>query len=300
MYAEKSTIGRSETLAKPSDAPGGTGILRAGVQLLAAFSPSLATRVITRVWFTPPRARIDDTTRARLDEGRRVPLTIEGRPFAAWSFGEGPRVLLVHGWGGHGGQLIDFVAPLVAQGFEVVTFDGPGHGASSPSTLGYRQGSFVEVASAIRVLADALGPFHAIVAHSGGAIATGIALANGVRTRKLVLVAPMTRPLRYAERFNGWLGLDESQSRAWLSRASDRARFAWADLDLTTAARRFPLPPVLLVHDRGDKEVPHDESIAVALAWPDATLVDTEGLGHRRILHDPIVIDRVSNFVGQR
>jgi pimeloyl-ACP methyl ester carboxylesterase len=296
MYAEKSTIGRSETLPARTTSPS-SSLLRAGVQVLSALSPSLATRVITRVWFTPPRAELDDRMRERLADARRVPLAIEGRSLAVWSFGEGPRVLLVHGWGGHGGQLVDFVAPLVERGYEVVTFDAPGHGASSPSTLGYRQGSFVEAAAAIRVIADALGPFQAIVAHSGGAIATGIALADGVRTNRLVLLAPMTRPLRYAERFSGWLGLDETQASAWLRRASDRARFAWADLDLTTASRRFTPPPLLVVHDRRDKEVPHEEGRAIVAAWPDATLVDTDGLGHRRLLADPGVVARTVEFV---
>ncbi len=299
MHPEKSTIGRSQIIAAPKQpsTPPGASLLRAGLQVLTAISPSLATRVIARVWFTPPRAPLRDAAREQLARGRKLDVRMGGQRIAAWSFGSGPRVLLVHGWGGHAGQLVDFVAPLVARGFEVVTFDGPGHGQSSGSALGYRQGSFVEVARAMRAVVDAVGPVTAIVAHSGGAIATGIAFDQGLTTDRLVLVAPMTRPLRYAERWSAWLGLDETLARGWEVRASDRAGFSWADIDLVSAPRRFTPPPVLVVHDRDDREVPFDDGRALAAAWPQAIAVETTGLGHRRILHDTKVIDRVVGFV---
>ena len=47
-----------------------------------------------------------------------------------WSWGEGPIVLLVHGWNGRSTQLGGFVSPLVARGHRVVAFDALGHGDS--------------------------------------------------------------------------------------------------------------------------------------------------------------------------
>lgn len=307
MRTENSTIVRSfadgasdgTPVAQPSPAPRSLKLsaARASLRVLTAISPSLASRLLTRVWFTPPRAPLRADARARLAEGTPLSLALEGRRFAAWSFGSGPTVLLVHGWGGHAGQLVDFIAPLVERGYRVVTFDALGHGQSSSSALGRRQGSFVEVAAVMRVLALAVGPIHAAVAHSGGAIATGIALAQGLALDRLVLIAPMTRPSLYAERFGRWLGLGVALGNAWQQRASVHAGFAWADLDLHTAGARHALPPVLVVHDRGDKEVPLADGQAVADSWPAAQLVETAGLGHRRILHDAAVIARAAAFI---
>ena len=53
----------------------------------------------------------------------------------------------------------------------------------------------------------------------------------------------------------------------------------------------------LVVHDRQDKEVPHADGVRVAGTWPAGTLVSTEGLGHRRLLCDPGVVDTVTRFV---
>ncbi|MPZ89165.1 MAG: hypothetical protein GEU81_14075 [Nitriliruptorales bacterium] len=41
---------------------------------------------------------------------------------------------------------------------------------------------------------------------------------------------------------------------------------------------------MLLIHDRGDAEVGHEEVARLAEIWPAATLLATEGLGHHRIL----------------
>jgi hypothetical protein len=46
----------------------------------------------------------------------------------------------------------------------------------------------------------------------------------------------------------------------------------------------------------GPRDRPWEENGAVARAWG-AECVLTEGLGHRRILRDPVVIERVVRFV---
>jgi pimeloyl-ACP methyl ester carboxylesterase len=52
-----------------------------------------------------------------------------------------------------------------------------------------------------------------------------------------------------------------------------------------------------VIHDQDDRDVPIEEGIAVAQAWPGAQFVRTTGLGHRHILRDLEVIARVSAFI---
>ena len=58
-------------------------------------------------------------------------------------------------------------------------------------------------------------------------------------------------------------------------------------------------PPLLVVHDRDDREVPWQDGAAIAAAWPGARRVDTVGLGHQRILRDPAVVQAVAEFVAE-
>ncbi|MCW5774568.1 MAG: alpha/beta hydrolase, partial [Rhodospirillaceae bacterium] len=53
----------------------------------------------------------------------------------------------------------------------------------------------------------------------------------------------------------------------------------------------------LLVHDRGDREVPFASSERIAAAAPRTRLVATEGLGHARILRSASVIAEAIAFL---
>ncbi len=65
---------------------------------------------------------------------------------------------------------------------------------------------------------------------------------------------------------------------------------ALQDYDLAPLGVDGRMPDTLVLHDEQDREVPHAEGAAVALAWPNARLVSTTGLGHQRILADPGVV----------
>ncbi len=304
MLSENSTTGRSELIVEPAQKqlpksmPARGRALRTIVGTLSSVSPELAARLVTRIWFTPPRRVLGEADREELAAAEPLSIEVAGRRVAAWSFGSGPVVLLVHGWGGRAGQLLGFVRPLVDAGARAVVFDGLGHGASAASTLGRRQGSFVDVAACMQAITEKVGSPHAIVAHSGGAIATGIAMAGGMQTTKLALLAPMVQPLFYATQYEAMLGLSPEVVRRWRALAETRARFRWNDLDLLTAAERHSIPDTLVVHDRKDKEVPFTEGEALAAAWRGADLVATSGLGHQRLLQDAGVIRQVLQHVG--
>lgn len=303
MHLENSTIGRSFHAPVPAAPPPGLralASLRGPLRALGWVSPAAAARVVERLWFTPPRAAISDEARRRLEAAERLPLAIGRRSIAAWRFGRGPAVLLMHGWGGHAGQLLPFVEPLLAAGRSVVAVDAPSHGQSSASAMGRRQANFVEFAAAMRAAADHVGGLDGIVAHSGGAIATNLALARGLAARRLVLVAPMARPHRFADAFASVLGLSDAIDRRWRARGAARVGFTWDEVDLTGAPARGELPDTLVVHDCDDREVPLVEGRAVFDAWPGASMIATAGLGHRRILRDAEVVRRAVGFLVAR
>lgn len=260
-------------------------------------SPRLAAWAVDRMFFTPPRPPIDAAVRARLALAEALSLSVDGRRLFALRWGAGPRVALMHGWGGHLGQLLALVDPLVAAGHEVVAFDAPGHGLSGPSRLGYRQSSFVDFAGGLGALSRQPEPLHGLLAHSGGAVAAGLALAEGVRVERLVLIAPMAHPGRLAGRFAQALGLADRTQALWRERARRRIGLDWDQLDLPALAGRQRLPPTLVIHDRLDREVAWSEGQDIASRWPGAALHTTAGLGHRRILSDAEVIRQVVAFV---
>jgi hypothetical protein len=70
-----------------------------------------------------------------------------------------------------------------------------------------------------------------------------------------------------------------------------------SDFDLLALADRSHLPPTLVVHDRDDNEVAHDEADRLVATWPQADLVSTSRLGHHRILRAAEVVGLLTLFV---
>jgi pimeloyl-ACP methyl ester carboxylesterase len=209
----------------------------------------------------------------------------------AWRYGEGPAVLLVHGWAGRAEQLAPFIEPLRAAGCAPVLFDAPAHGASTGSVT-----SGLGFAEAVSAVATAVGA-RAAIAHSLGGFGLAWALASGLALDAAVLVAPPRGPVEFFRRFCDALGLPPGVRDATRDRLARRLGIAVDDVDLV---RRVGSTPLLVIHDRHDREVPWSEGEAIARAWPGASLVSTSGLGHRRILRDGAVTARASAFVVDR
>jgi pimeloyl-ACP methyl ester carboxylesterase len=278
---DKSTNVRSD-LSAPAP-------LRLALAALGSVSPSLAARAGERLFLTPPRYRARGRDVLARADAFLVPCGRER--LAAWRFGEGPAVLLVHGWGGRADQLAPFVEPLVAAGCAAVAFDAPAHGASTG-----RLTSGVGFAEAVAAVAEA-AEARAAVAHSLGAAGLAWAVAGGLTLDAAVLVAPPRGPVEFFDRFCDALALRPAVRAATRARLERRLGLELEDFDLSRVAGSTPL---LVVHDRDDREVPWRDGADIARAWPDAALVTTSGLGHRRIMRDPAVADRAVAFVVDR
>ncbi|PYQ50020.1 MAG: alpha/beta hydrolase [Acidobacteria bacterium] len=267
---------------------------RAGLAIGSRVAPALAGRVAETLFFTPPRPRPRPSTDPLPAGARHRLVATPAGEVAVWSWGRGPAVYLLHGWGGRAQQLGALVAPLVDRGFRVVALDAPGHGASAG-----RRSSGPEFARSLAAVVERFGPAHAVIAHSLGAAATVFAMREGLAVGRLVFVGPPADPLVWAHRFAAALGLTRA-AREELQRQSERRlRARWADLPLLPVRGLPEPPPLLVVHDRDDREVPWQDGAAIAAAWPGARRVDTVGLGHQRILRDPAVVQAVAEFVAE-
>lgn len=266
-------------------------LVRHGFGAAQAVSPALAVRVAERLFFTPPRSSSSTDTEDFLRTGRRFSIVSDGRLVVGWRWGSGPAVYLAHGWGSRGGRLAAFLAPLVAAGYSVVTWDAPGHGAS-----GRGMSSMPEFARALAAVVTNQGPAHAIIGHSMGASATALAASWGVGADRFVFIAPAANLGHFATRFATAMGARPEVMRGLRTRTEKRLRFSWEDLDVPTIAAEMTAP-LLVVHDREDQTVPFADGERIAAAWPDARLVETTGLGHRILVRDPKVVGEVIEFV---
>jgi hypothetical protein len=275
--------------------------VQTGLQLAHRLPGGVGTAWATKLFTTPrrhPRPARESTVLATaepmsLDVVARASGRERAMRLAAWRWGRGPTVLLVHGWEGRGAQLGAFVEPLVDAGLSVMAFDAPAHGDSPGERL-----VLADLAASIRAAETAAGGLHGVVAHSFGAASTTLALARGVDAQRVVYVAPavlVSRALGHFARLTGVgpRGVDG------LARQLTRINgFAPDDVLPELLTPRIDAR-LLAFHDAADDEVPLEDARRLAAAWPGADLVETTGLGHRRILRDPDVVARAVAFLGE-
>jgi len=279
---------------RENDLPIAFRLLRRTLALSALVSTELTGRWVNRLWFRTQRFPEPAREKAWLASAERLTLTHGGRPLAVYRWGAGPTVLLVHGWHGRGGQLGAFVAPLVAAGFRVVAFDAPAHGR----TPGHAT-NLPEVSEALSQVAAAFPPLHGVIAHSFGAASTLVAISRGLAPRRVVTLSAPASIEFLMDSFAAQLELPAAVMD--VHRRLMEQRFGadvWRRLSPTVIARGIDIP-ALLVHDQQDHDVPWQEGETLAHAWPNAISIQTQGLGHRRILRDPAVVARSVAFMAE-
>jgi len=276
--------------------------VRRAFGFLERFAPAVGARWAVELWCTPPAIESSLRMPPGVSPGEPVEAAWSGHRIAGESWGTGPPVYLVHGWGGCRAHLAIFVKPLVEAGHRVIAFDLPSHNESDPGALAPGRTTIVECAHAVRAVVQAHGPAHAIVAHSLGAKAAALAAEWGTPVQRLVFLAPMGDFSLYLDLFAERHGFGP-RIRAGLHRRLDRRiGMPLFDTDISHVAAAINGPtPLLVIHDPDDPDSPYATSEKVVGIWPDARLVTTRGLGrlaHYRILRHRPAINAGVDFIG--
>jgi len=266
-------------------------MLRTAFRTVGTVAPGVAARWAEAIFCRPPRNEPRPTEEAFLATGARLSVRSENQDLAVWGWGQGPVVVLAHGWGSRAGRFSSLAAALVSAGFRVVLFDAPAHGASKGVLA-----SLPQFSRALRAVADAVGPVYGLVGHSLGGAAVSLAMGTGLQAQRAVLLASPADVVLYSHAFAEHLRLPMRAHDAMRRNLEHRLQFRWEELHVPTLARRMTAP-ALIVHDRDDPDVPYSHGEEIAQAWPGAEFLATAGLGHRSVVRDPEVIRRTVTFL---
>ncbi|MDU0342809.1 alpha/beta fold hydrolase [Bosea rubneri] len=290
-------------------------VIRPLVRIGSFIAPRTAGRAAFKLFCTPPRlpgpqsrtGKAIIAARARLAPAIRQAVSYPCGTVSTYLFepeprlqdgdGPAPTVILLHGWNSEAAFMTAFVAPLLAQGFRVVAFDMPAHGASTGAELNIPLG-----VAALAAVARVFAPVHAVVTHSfGGAIALA-ALAGSVpgqpsvEARRLALIAAPSSIAMITRNFGATIGLGRRGQAALEKRIHSVAGNPIEVFEGREQLAAISLP-TLVIHDRQDRELDFHHAEALAAAGPFVTLEETGGLGHRRILQAKPVVESVTRFV---
>jgi pimeloyl-ACP methyl ester carboxylesterase len=275
-----------------------TQILRWALAASEQLWPRLAVRSAARLFVTPLPHKWSQTSK-RWD----LSWKIESWPYENASItvytdqssSSGSYVLLVHGWGGHAAQMLPLACAMREQGMRPILIELPAHGRSKGT-----QSNLPQFARAIEYVSAKLTqddkPLHAVVAHSLAANASAYAASRALATKRLVLIAPPASPFEYTKLFASVFKLSEATRAGMQKHVEAREGILMRQFEPNAVGPRIA-QSVLVVHDRKDSINPFADGQAYQQAITGATMLQTEDLGHRRILKDESTIQAIADFV---
>lgn len=255
-------------------------------------------QVLSKIWFTVFKSKSKqwvDEFWQQADESITIQLTDESLPVYSW--GKGPLVVLMHGWSGSGTQFRYFIPALVAAGYQVITFDAPAHGQNDG-----RQSHLLEFTNTLLAIQQQIGEVNTVIAHSLGAMATTLAIQKGLKTQHLVMMAPHLDVQKMFESYSELLNLRPALAKRFHGLISQKMYEILGQQDPWTilnppALLNDKTPTGMLVYDQEDEEVDAELLAEIEIVWKGCTSLQTEGLGHNRILKDDTVIQSVLSYL---
>ncbi len=273
-------------------------LIRTTLNTTSLVAPRLAGRAAFALFCRPlRRGRVRTIEREVHDRAVTEKLHVNGKSVTAYRWGSGERpVLLLHGWQSRTSRYAGFVPGLQALGLSPIGFDAPGHGDSAGQAT-----TILEYRELIGQLQEKYGEFEAVIAHSFGVTCAFYALRDGIRAGRLVAIAGVAEFGYLLDEFCAQLGLRPRVKRE-LREHIERRLFPqvpdlWNRFDATRRPQEVELP-LLLVHDEDDAMVALQQVHKLKAAYGEqAELLVTTGLGHRRILAEPTVVDNALGFL---
>jgi pimeloyl-ACP methyl ester carboxylesterase len=268
--------------------------IRAAVSLGSMFAPQHTAERALDLFTTPMSSSRTRAAKAELGGARMQRIKVAGEAIAIYAWGEvgeQPTVLLSHGWSSFGLRFLPWVQMLRAEGYAVLAFDQPGHGRNSPAKI-----TLPGFADTVLAVGQHFGPFAAAIGHSLGGAAIAVALRDGLRADRAVLIAPAADGAAASRRFARAIALPEDLRAAMQKRLERQTGREMEALAIHRVAPHLA-QPALIVHDLADADVPWEEGERYARFWPDARLMSVQGLGHHKIVNDELVIAAGRDFL---
>lgn len=265
-------------------------------KIIASISPKLSVLFSAKLFTTPIKHR---TPKRELEmEKKSIQKLIEipaiNKKVMTYKYGESDKkILLSHGWSGRGTHLFKIADELLKAGFSTVSFDAPAHGKSPGKTT--IMSEFVET---ILEIERQFGPFEAAVGHSLGGMSLLNATKKGLAINHLAIIGSGDVIQDILDDFIAKLELKPSTSSQLRLHFEKNYKVKMDDYSGYKSAIEITIP-VLVIHDKNDTEVSVEAAIHIHKHLKNGELFLTEGLGHRKILGNSEVIEKVVRFINR-
>jgi pimeloyl-ACP methyl ester carboxylesterase len=265
---------------------------------IGSFVPSLSSRLLWYLFTTPrPRTLRAIHTRLLKNSFKTDELIFEDLVLKVYHWGNptGKKVLIVHGWESFAADHGRLIQELIKLGYHIIAPDMPAHGKS-----GGRQSHLPQFKTAALQIAQEFGPFHAVVGHSLGAVASTLMLCEYEKTEeveKLISIGAAIDPIRFFAQFADFLALSDTLYHHFIQYSSRKINVDINAFDVHGIKDVLHPKEIIFIHDTNDEIIPIDEKRQFLKSWPQATLIETDHGGHFRNFKNVAVVKLVRDII---
>jgi pimeloyl-ACP methyl ester carboxylesterase len=257
-------------------------------------SPKLATSYAAKLFTTPIKHKVPkrELEMDRNSEQKLIHIPDINKEVVLYQYGiSNKKVLLVHGWSGRGTQLFKIADALVKAGYSTISFDAPAHGKSPGNNT-----IMVDFIATILEIDKQFGPFEAVIGHSLGGMSVLNAMKAGFKVNRLAIIGSGDIVQDIIDDFVLKLELNPNIATNLRLHFEKKYGGKMDEYSAYKAAKDIAIP-ALVIHDENDFEVPVKAGIHIHEHLKNSELVITKGLGHRKILGNHAVVERVIQFI---
>ena len=262
--------------------------------LMVIISPKKTALKAFDVFCTIRKGRIKPIQKAFLDSAKLYVETIGEHKVQTYQWqGNGPTVLLLHGWESNTFRWRNLIKKLKEQDFNIIAFDAPGHGYSSGNRL------YVPLyAISSRFMMEKHKPTH-IVAHSVGGMTTlyDHYINPESTVEKIVTIGSPCDFDQFMDHYQSLLKFNNKVRQALNNRLKEWFNFYFHEFSSAIFVKENTKKG-LLFHDKEDIQVPYEASVKVQKHWKGSTLITTQGLGHS--MHQEEINNQIISFLNSK
>ena len=264
------------------------------ITFLDFLNPYLCMRFAAYLWTKPLKSKWNFKEEFSLTNDKfflRVKAINKTIKCYHWA-GDGPKIILVHGWSGRASNMSKIIHKLNQNNFDVYAFDAPAHGESSGGNT-----NLPEFISCIESLASKVSPIYALVGHSLGGFASVYCAAKKIRLDKIILLCPVNNVFELFETFFNHTRLKKKTRNLMISYFIKKTGIIINNELASEKLVKQIKAKILLIHDESDTQLSILESKKIMKNIADGTFYFTKGLGHSRLLRNTKVVDRIISFL---
>ena len=279
---------------KPKQSQEVPNFIKKIAKTLEVISPSLTTRFASKLFTTPIKHKTPKRE-MKMDQDsthKSILIPAINKEIVVYEYGKSDKkVLLVHGWSGRGTQLVRIADELLKNGFATISFDAPAHGKS--------KGNFsimTEFIASILELEKQYGPFEYVIGHSLGGMSVLNAIKQNLQVKKAVVIGSGDIIQDVIDDFIAKLEIHPKFGLLLKDHFEKKFGGKMDDYSAFKAAEQIDIP-VLVIHDTEDVDVPVKAAYHIQKYLKHSELIITEGYGHRKILGNEAVVQKIISFL---